>query len=104
MSVTTSLVTIAADSACNSSELARLLWSMIAIATGAGLVVIVRPRWVGLAALVAADLLWVWIEMEGPTLVEMGSHGIHLADIPVLVTAPALVIAAGRLWLRRRSG
>lgn len=103
MSVTTAaLLTSAADPSCQVSEVARLLWSMIALAVGAGVILVARPRWLGLAALVAADLLWVWIDMEGPTLVVRGGHGLHLADVPVLVTVPALALGTVRLWLRRR--
>lgn len=94
----------APDPTCDTSEVARLLWSVIGLAAGAALMTILRPGWVALVALVVADLWWLWIDMEGPVLVERGSHGVHLADVPVLVTLPALAIGAGRLWLRRSVG
>lgn len=92
-----------ADPSCDKTEVARLLWTMISLAAGVGLMTIIRPRWRGIAALIAADLLWLWIDMEGPVLIARGSHGIHLADIPVVVTLPPIIIGAARLWLRSRA-
>jgi len=97
----TGSVFAADDPTCDKSEVSRLLWTMITLAAAAGLMTVVRPRWAAVAALVAADLVWVWIDMEGPVLLAVGSHGLHLADVPVVVTLPAVIIAAARLWLRR---
>jgi hypothetical protein len=77
---------------------------MILLAGAAATFVIVRPSWNAVARLAAASLVWVWIDMEGPVLVSRGTHGIHLADIPVVITVPSLVVAAARLWWRRRPG
>jgi hypothetical protein len=41
--------------------------------------------------------------MEGPVLLSGGTHGIHLADIPVLISLPAVVNAVARLVARGRS-
>lgn len=75
---------------------------MIAIAGGAGVTVILRPGWLAVGGLMTAALWWLWVDMEGPTLVMSGSHGLHLADIPVLVAAAAAGVGALRLVLRRR--
>ncbi|MBA2558374.1 MAG: hypothetical protein H0V07_00505 [Propionibacteriales bacterium] len=81
----------------------RLLGSVLALAVIAALWVIVRPTWLRVVCLVVADLWWVWIGMDGPTLVSRGTHGIHLGDVPVLVTLPAALTSALRLWLQRRA-
>ncbi|MBA2560164.1 MAG: hypothetical protein H0V07_09815 [Propionibacteriales bacterium] len=92
-----------ADPGCQVSEVARLLWTMIALAAAASVLLVVRPRWPHAAGLVAADLLWMWIDMEGPVLVSAGSHGIHLADVPVLLTVPALVMWGVRQFVQRHN-
>ncbi len=98
-----SIVMAAADPGCQASEVTRLLWTVIVLATAAGLFVAARPTWHTVATLAAADLVWLWIDMEGPVLLSRGTHGLHLADVPVVISLPALVIAAGRLLALRRS-
>jgi hypothetical protein len=91
------------DPGCQVSEVSRLLWTVIVLATAAGLFVAARPTWHTVAALAAADLVWLWVDMEGPVLLSRGTHGLHLADVPVVISLPALAIGAGRLLARRRS-
>lgn len=98
-----STVLAEADPGCQVSEVTRLLWTVIVLATAAGLFVAARPTWHTVAALAAADLVWLWVDMEGPVLLSRGTHGLHLADVPVVISLPAVVIAAGRLLARRRS-
>lgn len=90
-----------ADPGCQVSEVARLLWSMIAAATLAGALAVRRPSWRAVGALLAGASAWMWVDMEGPTLVSWGTHGLHLADVPVLVAGAGAALAALRLLLRR---
>lgn len=92
-----------ADPSCQVSEVTRLLGTMIVVAAGAGLLTALRPEWRRVAALIAADVVWMWIDMEGPVLVSRGTHGIHLADVAVLATVPGILVAAVTLALRRRA-
>ncbi len=97
------LATFSADPGCQVSEVSRLLWTMIVLAALASIALVIRPRLNHAAILCAADLVWLWIDMEGPVLISRGTHGIHLADVPVLVTTPALLICAVQLLLRRQA-
>jgi hypothetical protein len=92
------------DPTCNVSEVTRLLWTMIVVSSVAGLITVLRPsvRWV--VGLVVAAPVWMWIDMEGPVLVSRGSHGLHVADVPVVIAFVAVVIAGARLWRRRSAG
>ncbi len=90
------------DLTCNVSEVARLLWTMITTAAVAGVVVVARPSLRRTAGLVAAGIVWSWVDMEGPVLVSRGSHGLHLADVPVVLVWLAALAAAARLWWRSR--
>jgi hypothetical protein len=92
-----------ANPVCDVSELSRLLWTAIAVAGAAGLLGVVRPSWQWVAGLTGAGLVWLWIDMEGPVLVARGTHGVHLADIPVAITLAAAALAAARLLLWRRT-
>jgi hypothetical protein len=91
-----------ADPSCNLSEVNRLLWTVLVVAAAAGVVAVLRPTSRRVAALVAAALTWAWIDMEGPVLVTRGSHGLHFADLPVIVALAAGGAAALRLVRRRR--
>ena len=92
------------DQTCNVSEVTRLLWTMIATAAVLGLVAVARPGWhrtIGLVASIGA--VWAWVDMVGARgLLSRGTHGLHLADVPVVVVWLAAAAAAGRLWQRRR--
>lgn len=90
-----------ADPGCQVSEVHRLLGTVIAIAVLGSLAAILRPTWRYVAALLAATVVWLWIDMEGAVLASAGSHGIHLADVPVLVTLPSAALSAARLLVRR---
>ena len=89
-----------ADPSCNVSEVNRLLWTVTVVAAVMGVVAALWPTWRLVAGLVAAALTWVWVDMEGPTLI---SRGTHLADVPVFITLALAGVAALRLVLRRRS-
>jgi hypothetical protein len=93
-----------ADPSCQLSEVTRLLWTVIAISAAAGTRVVLRPSWHAVAGLAAASLVWLWIDMEGPVLLRRGTHGIHLADVPVAISLLTILIAAARLLYRRRAG
>ena len=92
-----------ADPSCNVSEVNRLLWTVTVGAAVIGVVAALRPTWRRVAGLVVAALTWVWVDMEGPTLVSRGTHGLHLADVPVVIALALAGVAALRLVLRRRS-
>jgi hypothetical protein len=94
-----------ADPSCQVSEVSRLLWTILLVAAVGGVIAVLRPSWRRVAILVVAALTWAWIDMEGPTLVKHGTHGLHLADLPVIVALAAACAAALRLvLLRRRTG
>ncbi len=92
-----------ADPTCQVGEVTRLLWTMIAVAAAVGVLVVVRPSWSRVAALAAGNLVWLWIDREGPVLISRGTHGLHLADVPVVVSGAAIVIAVARLVAQRRA-
>ncbi len=92
-----------ADPSCNVSEVNRLLWTVTVGAAVMGVFAALWPTWRLVAGLVAAALTWVWVDMEGPTLISRGTHGLHLADVPVVITLALAGVAALRLVLRRRS-
>jgi len=91
------------DQTCNVSEVTRLLWTMITTAAVSAVVVVARPSWRRVCALVAAGAVWAWVDMEGPVLVSRGSHGLHLADVPVVIVWLAAAAGGGRLWWSRRT-
>ena len=94
-----------ADPSCNVSEVNRLLWTVLVVAAATGVTAVLRPTWRRVVALVASALTWAWIDMEGPVLVSRATHGLHLADVPVVVALAAAAAAAVRLVLRsRRTG
>lgn len=93
-----------ADPSCNVSEVSRLLWTVVVVSAATGVIVALRPSWRRVAGLVAAALTWLWIDMEGPTLISRGTHGLHVADVPVLIALAAAGAATLRLVLRRASG
>lgn len=92
----------AVDPSCQVSEVSRLLWTALIVAAAAGVIAFLGPTWRRVAALVAAGLIWAWIDMEGPVLLTSGTHGLHQADIPVVVVLAAAGAATLRLVLRRR--
>jgi hypothetical protein len=92
-----------ADPGCQVSEVARLLWTVVVMATAAGSVVAVRPSWLAVTGLLSANLVWLWVDMEGPVLVSRGTHGLHVADIPVAISAVAVAVAVVRLVVRRHA-
>ena len=96
-------MTVDADPTCQVGEVTRLLWTVIVVAAAGGVLVVVRPSWGRVAALAAANLVWLWIDMEGPVLIARGTHGLHLADVPVAVSGVAVVIAIARLVVQRRA-
>ena len=89
------------DPSCNVSEVARLLWTVIVLAAVNGLLVVARPTWRRALSSAGAAAIWTWIDMEGPVLVARGSHGIHLADVPVALTLLAVTVAVLRLLTHR---
>jgi hypothetical protein len=91
-----------ADPSCNVSEVNRLLWTVTVGAAAIGVFAALRPTWRLVAGLVAAALTWIWVDMEGPTLISRGTHGLHLADLPVVIALALAGVAALRLVLRRR--
>lgn len=91
-----------ADPGCQVSEVHRLLGTVIVIAVLGSLAAVLRPTWMYVAALLTTTVVWLWIDMEGAVLASVGSHGIHVADVPVLVTLPSTALAALRLVMRRR--
>ena len=91
-----------ADPSCNLSEVSRLLWVTIVVATAAGVITVLRPTWRRIAGLVAAALTWLWIDMEGQVLISRGTHGLHMADLPVVIAIAGAGAAVVRLVLRRR--
>ena len=91
-----------ADPSCQVSEVHRLLGTVIVIAVLGSLAAILRPTWLYVASLLGATVVWLWIDMEGAVLARAGSHGVHVADVPVLVTLPSMALAAARLLVRRR--
>ena len=93
-----------ADPSCNVSEVSRLLWTVIVVSAATGVIVALRPTWRRVAGLASAALTWAWIDMEGPTLISRGTHGLHVADVPVVVALAAAGAAALRLVLRATSG
>jgi hypothetical protein len=90
-----------ADPGCQVSEVHRLLGTVIVLAVLGSLAAILRPSWLYVAGLLAATVVWLWIDMEGAVLASAGSHGIHVADVPVLVALPSTALAAARLVVRR---
>lgn len=92
-----------ADPGCNVSEVERLLWTVLVVAATAGVMTVLRPTWRRVAALCASAVTWAWIDMEGPVLVSRGAHGLHLADLPVVIALVTAAAAALRLLRRRRS-
>lgn len=91
------------DPSCQPSEVARLLWTMTAVASVVALLVVLRPSWNRVAGLAVGSVVWLWIDMEGPVLVSRGSHGVHLADLPVAIGLAATAVGAVRLLFRARS-
>jgi len=91
-----------ADPSCNVSEVARLLWTALVVAAVTGTIAVLRPTLRRVAVLASAALTWTWIDMEGPVLVSRGTHGLHLADLPVVVAFAAAGAAALRLAIRSR--
>jgi hypothetical protein len=92
----------AVDQSCQVSEVSRLLWTALVVAAATGVIAFLGPTWRRVAALVAAGLIWAWVDMEGPVLLTSGSHGLHQADLPVLVVLAAAGASTLRLVLRRR--
>ena len=92
-----------ADPSCNVSEVNRLLWTVTVAVAVTGVLAALRPTWRLVAGLVAAALIWAWVDMEGPTLVSRGTHGLHFADVPVVIALALAGVAVLRLVLRRRS-
>lgn len=92
-----------ADPSCQVSEVTRLLGTMIVLGAVGGLLTAWRPQWHRVAALIVADVVWMWIDMEGPVLVSRGTHGIHLADVAVIATLPGIAVAIVTLALRQRA-
>lgn len=90
------------DPTCNVNEVSRLLWTVLAVVTVSGVAVAWRPTWRRVAGLAAFAVTWAWIDMEGPVLVSSGTHGIHVADLPVIAAVATGSVAAVRLALRRR--
>jgi hypothetical protein len=90
------------DPGCQVSEVTRLLWTMVVLAAAAGVFVVMRASWYAVAGLAAGNLVWLWIDMEGPVLISRGTHGVHVADIPVLISFAAIVVAVVRLVTQRR--
>ena len=95
--------TVDADPTCQVGEVSRLLWTMIVVAAAVGVLVVVLPSWPWVAALAMANLVWLWVDMEGPVLMSRGTHGLHLADVPVVISGADAVIAAARLLAQRRA-
>jgi hypothetical protein len=92
-----------ADPSCNLSEVSRLLWTVTVGAAVTGVLAALWPTWRRVVGLVAAALTWAWVDMEGPTLVARGTHGVHFADVPVVIWFALAGVAALRLVLRGRS-
>jgi len=90
------------DPGCQVSEVQRLLGTVIVTAVIASLATVLRPTWRHVVVLLGATAVWLWIDMEGAVLASAGSHGIHVADVPVLVTLPSTALAAARLVAQRR--
>jgi len=77
--------------------------SMIVVSVGVGLVTVLRPSWRSTSGLLASAVVWTWIDMEGPVLVGRDGHGLHLADVPVVLAVLAVGVAGGRLLWRQRA-
>ena len=90
------------DTTCNVSEVRRLLWSVLTLAVAAGGYSVARPNWRRAGGLAATAIVWLWIDMEGPVLVDLGGrHGVHFADLPVIVALLASGATAVRMMLQR---
>jgi hypothetical protein len=81
-----------------------ILWTMLVVPGAAGVLAVRWPGWRWVGGLTGAAVVWAWIDMEGPVLVSRGSHGLHVADVPVVIAFVAVVIAGARLWRRRSAG
>jgi uncharacterized membrane protein YccC len=78
-----------------------LLWAVTAVACAAGTLAVVRPSWPWVFGLTTASVVWAAMGLGGPVLVSRGSHGVHVADLPIAVAIAAAVVVAFRLWRRR---